>query len=148
MGLAQKRLEIAQGAVSGVHVGVVGNVVAIVAPRGGAERQHPDGGHSEVLQIVELQRQPGEIAHAVAILVEEGAHMNLVNNCILEPKGIWRWSGRIWHQRRRCFDASVVPKSRPAVVYSVIRHRRNKRGGTMQVYVALVGCTCLLGLTA
>ena len=51
-----KRAKVAQRAVVGVDARVVGDVVAVVAQRRGVERQQPDGGDAEVVQVVELAR--------------------------------------------------------------------------------------------
>ena len=58
--LVQKILEIAQRAVGGVDVRVIGDVVAVVAPRRRTERQHPDGGDAEILQVIELLVRPAK----------------------------------------------------------------------------------------
>ena len=58
-------------AVIGMHAGVVGDVVAVVAPRRGIERQHPDCGDAELGDVVELLDQAGEVADAVVVGVEE-----------------------------------------------------------------------------
>ena len=55
--LAQEAPEVAAGAVGGMDVGVVGDVVAVVAQRRGVERQQPEGGDAEVRQVVELAGQ-------------------------------------------------------------------------------------------
>jgi hypothetical protein len=88
--LVQAELEILQGAVGGVDRGVVGDVVAVVAPGGGVERQQPDGGHPEVAQVVEPEVEPLEIPPAVAVRVEEGPHVDLVDDRVLVPEGIVR----------------------------------------------------------
>ena len=52
-----------------VDVAVVGNVVAVVAAGARIERQQPQRGDAEVVQIVEPLGQAGEIADAVAVAV-------------------------------------------------------------------------------
>ncbi len=83
--LAQKTLEILQRAVRGMNVGVVGDVVAVVAQRRRTEGQEPDGGYAEVLQVIELLREAAEIADAVGNAVEEGAHVNFINDGVFVP---------------------------------------------------------------
>ena len=83
-----KRLEVAQRAVVRVDVGVVGDVVAVVAQRRGIERQQPDRGDAEVLQVVELRGQAAEVADAVAVAVEEGPDVDLVDDRVLVPERI------------------------------------------------------------
>ncbi len=65
--LADEEAEVADRAVRRVDVHVVGDVVAVVAQRRRIERQQPDGGDAEVAQVVELLRQPAEIADTVAV---------------------------------------------------------------------------------
>ena len=49
--------EVVQRAVARVDADVVGDVVAVVAQRRGEERQQPEAGDAEVLEVVELLRQ-------------------------------------------------------------------------------------------
>ena len=85
MRLAQKALEILQRAVRGMNVGVVGDVVAVVAQRRGTEGQKPDGGYAQVFQVIELLRQAAEVADAVGNAVEEGAHVHFVDDGVFVP---------------------------------------------------------------
>ena len=68
-----------------MNVGVVGDVVAVVAQRRGTEGQQPDGGDAQVLQVVELLRQAAEIADAVGHAVEEGADVDFVDDGVFVP---------------------------------------------------------------
>ena len=52
----RKALKSLERAVGRVDLGVVGDVVAVVAQRRGIERQQPERGDAEVLQVVELAR--------------------------------------------------------------------------------------------
>ena len=90
--------EVVERAVGRVDVGVVGDVVAVVAQRRRIERQQPEGGDAQVLQVVELLRQPAEVADAVAVAVEERADVQLVDDRVLVPQAGHRESGR-----RFCF---------------------------------------------
>ncbi len=56
----EKRLEVGQGSIGRIDVDVVGDVVAVVAQRRREERQKPDAGDAELLQIVQLREQPGK----------------------------------------------------------------------------------------
>ena len=84
----EKRLEVVQGSVGRVDVDVVGDVVAVVAQRRGKERQEPDAGDAEVLQVVEPRQQSREIADAVAVRVGKGANVEFVDDRILVPERI------------------------------------------------------------
>jgi hypothetical protein len=88
VGLAHEPLEVGHGAVRRVDVGVVGDVIAVVAPGRWVERQQPDGGDAQVLEVVELLRQAAEVAHAVAVAVEERADVGLVDDGVLVPERV------------------------------------------------------------
>jgi hypothetical protein len=88
MGLAQEALEVFQRSVRGMNVGVAGDVVAVVAQRRWTEGQKPDGGDTEVFQVVELLSQSAKIADSVGNAVEEGADVNLIEDCVFVPSDI------------------------------------------------------------
>ena len=85
MRLAHEVPEVAERAVVRMDAREVGNVVAVIAQRERVERQQPHGSHAEVGDVVELLRQPGEVAHAVAREVVERLHMELVDDRVLVP---------------------------------------------------------------
>ena len=85
VGLGQQPLEVGQRAVVGVDRGVVGDVVAAVAHRRRIERQQPQRGDPEILEVVEPVDQPGQVADAVAVAVAEAAQVQLVDHRLLEP---------------------------------------------------------------
>src|SRR5262249_49896493 len=62
------------------------------------ERQHPDRCDTEIPQVIELLGQSREIAHPVAGAVEESAHMNLINDCVLVPERISVERARVRHR--------------------------------------------------
>jgi hypothetical protein len=86
--LVDEPLELAHRPVVGVDARVVGDVVAVVAQRRGVERQQPQGGDPEVGEVVELAREPTEVADAVAVGVGEGTHVQLVDDGVLEPQRV------------------------------------------------------------
>ena len=86
MRLADEALEVAERAVVGVHVGVVGDVVAIIPQRRRIEGQQPDRRHAEVANIVELVDQTVEVADAIVVTVGEATHVGLIDDRILVPK--------------------------------------------------------------
>ena len=88
VGGAEEVTEILQRAVVGVHVHVVGDVVAVVPQRRRIEGQEPEGRDAEVLEVVELLGQPVEVADAVAVAVEERADVELVDDGVLVPEGV------------------------------------------------------------
>ena len=90
--LFQERLEIGQRAVARMDGGVVGDVVAVIAQRRRIERQQPDDVDAEVLQVVELARQPLKIADAVVVRVKERADVRLVDDPVFVPEVVHRSS--------------------------------------------------------
>ena len=55
--------------------------------RRGIERQQPEAGDAEVLEIGKLLREAGEVADAVAVAVVEGADVHLVDDGVLYHSG-------------------------------------------------------------
>ena len=72
-------------AVGGVNPVEIGDVVAVVLQRRGIDRQEPQAGHAQLAQVVQLLGQPGEVADAVAVAVEERLHVHLVEDRVLVP---------------------------------------------------------------
>ncbi len=81
----RKDLKIAQRAVGGMHVGVVGYIVAVVAPGRGIEGKQPDERYAQVLQVIELLGEAAKIAHAVGVAVGESADMDFIDDRVLVP---------------------------------------------------------------
>ena len=79
-------LHVGHRAVLGMDVAVVGDVVAVVAPRRGIERQQPDRVDAEIGDVVELGDQAGEVADAVVVGIEERLHVQLVDDRVLVPE--------------------------------------------------------------
>jgi len=86
--LADERAELGACAVLRMDVVIVGDVVAIVTPGGGVEGQQPDGVDAEVLDVLELAREPDEIADAIVVGIEERPHVHLVDDRVFEPQRV------------------------------------------------------------
>ena len=84
-----------------VDVVEVGDVVPAVALRRRVERQQPERGDAELLEVVELRDQPGEVAPAVVGAVEEGAHVELVDDRVHVPVRVGRQCVRLADLARR-----------------------------------------------
>ena len=80
--------EVLHRPVVGVDAPVVGDVVAVVLERRREERQEPQAGDAEVLEVVELLHEPAQIADAVAVRVVERLHVRLVDDGVLVPERI------------------------------------------------------------
>ncbi len=85
VGLAQEVAKVTQRAVRLVHVGIVGDIVAIVPKRRWIKRQQPDGADPQVLQVIELLRQPDEVADPVAAAIVVGLDVQLVDDRVFVP---------------------------------------------------------------
>ena len=86
-------LHIRQRAVVGMHAAIVGDVVAVVAPRRRVERQQPDRVHAEVGDVVELARSARRKSPMPSLLpIEERLDVDLVDDRVLVPQ-------RIQHRR-------------------------------------------------
>jgi hypothetical protein len=70
----------------GIDRAVVGDVVAVVAAGRRIERQQPQRGDAELLQVAELFGQSCEIADAVIVAVGKGLDVQLIDDGILVPK--------------------------------------------------------------
>ena len=75
-------------AVFGMHVEVVGDVVAVVAPWRRIEGQEPDRGRAQLGDVVELLGQPAQVTDAVVVRIEERLHVHLIEDRILVPERI------------------------------------------------------------
>ena len=85
--LGHESLEVPHRPVLGVDVGVVTDVVAAIAQGGGVERQQPDRGGSQILDVIQVGSQATEVPDAVAVGVGERTHMHLVDDRGAVPIG-------------------------------------------------------------
>ncbi len=88
MGRADQLAHVRHGAVVGMHAAIVGDVVAVVAARRRVEGQQPDRVDAQVGDVVQLGHQAGQVADAVAVRVEEGLDVQLVDDRILVPEAV------------------------------------------------------------
>src|SRR6185312_13850956 len=101
---------------------VVGDVVAVIAAGRGIERQQPERGDAEVLEITQLLGQTCEIADAVIVAVGKRLHVKLVNDRVLVPERVGieiggRQLGSIdgGHQVHGAYPLCARDNARPAV---------------------------------
>ena len=80
--------EVLQRPVALMHAFVQRDVVPVVPQRRRVEGQDPDRRDAERLDVVQLLRQPVEVADAVASAVVERTDVGLVNDCVLIPQRI------------------------------------------------------------
>src|SRR5262245_53058184 len=75
----EERPEILERAVARMDAFVMCDVVAVVTKRRRVEGEQPDARDAKALDVVDLFCKPAEVADAIAIAVEEGADVNLIN---------------------------------------------------------------------
>ena len=85
MGLVEKHLKILDRAKLVEHGAEVADIVTAVAQRGVVERRQPEAVNAQPLQIIELLRQPFEVAGAVVVGVEEGPDEHLIEHRAAVP---------------------------------------------------------------
>jgi hypothetical protein len=81
-----ERLEIGKASVTRIDGGVVRDVVAVVAQRRGIERQQPQDVDAEILEVIQLLRQPGKVADPIAGAVKKRANVRLIDDAVFVPK--------------------------------------------------------------
>ena len=86
LGFLDEAAEILHRPEIGVDVAIIGDVVAVVAAGGGVERQQPQRGDAEILQIPQFLGQPGKVADAVIVAVGEGLDVELIDDRVLVPE--------------------------------------------------------------
>ncbi len=78
-------IEVGERAEDGIHVRVIGHVVAEVGHRRGIEGRDPDGVDTQPGEVVQPLADPVEVARAVAVRVREASRVDLVDDCALPP---------------------------------------------------------------
>ena len=86
--LVEKGPELLQRPVTRVDVRVVRDVVPVVLERRWIHGLYPEAVDPERFEIVELRREPDEVADAVGIAVRERLHVKLVEDGVLVPQRI------------------------------------------------------------
>ena len=90
LGFGDEAAEILHGAEIGIDGAVVGDVVAVVAAGRRIERQQPERGDAELLQIVELFGQSRKVADAVIVAVGKRLDVQLIDDGVLVPELVAR----------------------------------------------------------
>ena len=78
-GLVEQMLKIRHGAKDRRDVAIIGNVIPVVSHRRGVDRRKPDAPDPEVLQMIKLGDDPGQIPDAVCVTVAKAARVNLIS---------------------------------------------------------------------
>ncbi len=72
-------VDISQGAIHGVDILIIGNIVAHICLWALVDRRYPYYVHAEVLEVVKLLGDAWDISPSIAICVEEGCWIDLSN---------------------------------------------------------------------
>src|ERR1700751_1358890 len=131
--LAHEGLEIRHPSIGWIDVLVIRDVVAIIAQWRGIERQQPQRGDPEIVEIIELAAQTLKIADSVVIGVEEGLHVQLIDDRIPVPE--WVRARRLRQfaaagQRGRSvvgWGHMVVVRSRRKIIDGLVSGSRQSR---------------------
>ena len=75
-------------AIMGRDRAVIADVIAKVSLRTFGERGNPDGFVSEVLDVVQFFNNAGYISDTVAIAIEKGAWIDMINSGFFPPFGV------------------------------------------------------------
>ena len=86
--VADKGVELLEIAVVGLDVEVVGDVVPVVGLRRRVARIEPDRIDAEIGEVGQAAADAGEVADAVVVRVGERAHVQLVDDRSLPPRGV------------------------------------------------------------
>ena len=87
MGPRDQVVEISQGSEGRIDVAIVGDVIAEILHRRGEEGAEPDSVDAEGGDVVEMLRDPGQVADAVAVRVGEAARIDLIDDGAPPPVG-------------------------------------------------------------
>ncbi len=84
----KKCFEVVQCSIRRVDIVVVRDIVAVIAQRRREERQQPDAGYAQVIQIIQLRQQSRKIADAIVVGIGKCTNVKFVDNRIFVPEGI------------------------------------------------------------
>jgi len=85
VGLFHQPIKVAQGPEHRIDVAIVGDVVAEILHRRREERRQPDGVDVEAGDVVQLVQHAGQVAHAIAVAVEETTWVDLIDHPAAPP---------------------------------------------------------------
>ena len=88
MGFLHELLEIGHGAIVGMDVVIIRDVIPVVAHRRRVEGEQPERVHPQILEIIELLDQSAKIADTIIVAVKKSLDVQLVNHRIFIPERI------------------------------------------------------------
>src|ERR1035438_4083651 len=95
-GLGDQAVKVGQGAVLGVYILVIRDVIAEVDLRRGIAGSEPDGVNAQLLQVVQPRGNAVQVADAVAVRVLKAARVDLVDDGVLPPVALAGGGGSGW----------------------------------------------------
>jgi len=84
----EERFEISDGSVTRVNIHVVRDVITVITERRRKERQQPDTGDTQILEIVQFLNKALEVSDPITIAVGERLDVEFIDNGIFEPQRI------------------------------------------------------------
>jgi hypothetical protein len=88
LGFLHEAPKILHGAEVGIDLAVIGDVVAVVAAGRRIERQQPQSGDAQLLQVIKPLGQPGKVANTVIVAVGERFDVKLIDDGVFEPETV------------------------------------------------------------
>ncbi len=86
VGLIHQDVEVFERPEEGMHICVIGDVVAEVGHGGGVDRGEPEHVYPDLPQVTQPARNAAQIAHAVTVRVQERTRVDLINDTALPPQ--------------------------------------------------------------
>jgi hypothetical protein len=80
-----------------MDIHIVRNVVSVIAEWRWKERQQPNTGYAEGLEIVELLNKPLKVADTIGIAIRESFDVEFINDGIFKPEWVGGAAGASIH---------------------------------------------------
>src|SRR2546423_7369661 len=91
----EERLKIVQRSVNRIDGIIICDVVPVVLERRRIEGQEPNGGDTEIVQVIEPLSEAAKIANSIGVAVRKGADVDLVDNGVLVPEPVFFRGDRV-----------------------------------------------------
>jgi type IV secretory pathway TrbF-like protein len=86
MGFDQQALKIVQGAQVGMHIAIIGYIIAIVLEGRRIKRQERKAIDPQVFQVVQFLDQSTKVSDPIVVAVEKRSDMEGINDTVLVPE--------------------------------------------------------------
>ena len=88
--LGDQALHVLHGAEAGVDIVIVGNIIPLIRHRRTVHRRKPENFHTQLLQLVQLADDAGDIADPVAVGIAKALRIDLIGGFALPPLPLHR----------------------------------------------------------